>query len=53
MFLAMVRMYCLQLGGGKTDSALAEIVDGVPFSEESITENGQWSYGLWEVLLKC
>jgi hypothetical protein len=40
----------LRLGGSEADGALAEIIDGVPFSEESVTENGEWAYGLWEVL---
>ena len=34
---------------GETDGVVANIVDGVPFPEESITKNGQRSYGLREV----
>jgi hypothetical protein len=40
----------LRLSGSETDGAFAKIIDGVPFSEESVTENGEWSYGLGEVL---
>lgn len=40
----------LCLGGSETNGTLAEIVDGVPFSEESVTEDGQWAYGLREIL---
>lgn len=33
----------LLLCSGKANSALAKIVDGVPFSEESISEDSQWA----------
>jgi hypothetical protein len=42
----------LLLGLSKTDGSLAEVVDGVPLSEECITENCQWAYGLGEVLYR-
>jgi hypothetical protein len=40
----------LLLGCSKANSSLAEVIDGVPLSEECVTENCQWAYGLREVL---
>jgi hypothetical protein len=42
----------LLLGSSKTNSSLAEVIDGIPLSEERITEDCQWAYGLGEVLQK-
>jgi hypothetical protein len=40
----------LLLRGSKTNGSLAEVIDGVPLSEECITKDCQWAYGLREVL---
>lgn len=42
----------LLLGCSKAYSSLAEVIDGVPLSEECITQNCQWAYRLGEVLQK-
>jgi hypothetical protein len=34
---------CLWLRSSKLDGVVAEIVDGVPFSEESVAEDGKWA----------
>ena len=33
----------LWLGGSELDGVVAEIVDGVPLSEESVAEDGEWA----------
>jgi hypothetical protein len=42
----------LLLGSSKTNGSLAEVIDGIPLSEECITKYCQWAYGLGEVLEK-
>jgi len=39
----------LLLGLSETNGSLAEVVNGVPLSEECIAEDCQWAYGLGEV----
>lgn len=40
---------CRLFGLGETDSAIAQVIDAVPFPEESIAQNGQGPHGLGEV----
>ena len=48
--LIALEVNLLCLASSEADRSLAEIVDGIPLSEESITQDCEWSYGLWEVL---
>jgi len=34
----------------KANGSLAEVINGVPLSQEGITKNGKWAYGLGEIL---